>query len=570
MRVVLYARYSSDRQNERSVDDQLAALETHAAARGWAVVARLHDAAISGAAMANRPGIQAALAMVDAGACDIVLVEHQDRLARNREHGAHIFNRLTRAGVKLATLHTDEVKKLESALVDLMSEVFLDVLSDKTKRGMHANAERGLATGAKTYGYRGEPGGKVSIVEAEAEVVREIYRRYAAGDTTREICADLNARGVPSPSGGLWNPSTLNGSRVRGNGLLACELYAGVKVWNRDQVVKDPETGKRVHHYRPPEDWKRTPVPELRLVDEATWSAAQARRQQLAQAAPVHRGRKPPGRGVFAGLIKCGACGSSMTAFNSRGRLICAARRERGPAACDNARTVSRSEVEDRVLTGLRTRLLKPAAVRAYIRLYTDAWSAEHRRATARILPLQKRLGELDRTIARLVASLAAAGPSDALINALRQAERDKAATAAQLAAAEAAGPPKVVPFLPNHADTYAQRIAELHEALAAQDSLNKPHWPAVIEKARGLVQRIDIAPGPRLARGEPLPAGDIVLHGTLARFVQLADNANEKGAPLGTPRSHSGDLGPSRLNKMVAGGGYSLTQTPPALRIAC
>src|SRR5262245_45072674 len=115
MRAALYARYSSDRQNERSIEDQLALCRRHAEARAWSVVASFSDAAISGAAMANRPGLQALLAAAAGGAFDLVLVEDQDRLARNLEHEAHVFNRLKYLGVSIATLATDEVKILDVA-----------------------------------------------------------------------------------------------------------------------------------------------------------------------------------------------------------------------------------------------------------------------------------------------------------------------------------------------------------------------------------------------------------------------------------------------------------------------
>lgn len=67
------------------------------------------------------------------------------------------------------------------------------------------------AGGGCVYGYQirrevnagGEPiRGLRSINEAEAEVVHEIFRRYAAGASPRAIVAALNARGVPGPRGG--------------------------------------------------------------------------------------------------------------------------------------------------------------------------------------------------------------------------------------------------------------------------------------------------------------------------------------------------------------------------------
>ena len=269
-RVAIYARYSSDRQNERSIADQVMLAQRHAAAKGWEIVAIHSDAAISGGAMANRPGLNTLLMEADHGAFDVVLVEDTDRIARNRAHDAEIYNRLADAGVSIATFTTDKVTVIESALKGLMNELYVVQLSEKTKRGVRSNAEKGLATGSRLYGYRSQPGGAVEIVEAEAEVIRRIFAAYAGGDTGREIATVLNAEAVPGPRGGLWNNNTIIGSQRRGNGVLNTELYAGVKVWGRMDVRKDRQTGKRTPRMLPPETWKRTPVPHLRIIDEPT------------------------------------------------------------------------------------------------------------------------------------------------------------------------------------------------------------------------------------------------------------------------------------------------------------
>jgi Resolvase, N terminal domain len=53
MRVAIYARFSSDLQDVRSITDQVAAARDHAAKQGWQVIAEFCDAAISGASLHN-------------------------------------------------------------------------------------------------------------------------------------------------------------------------------------------------------------------------------------------------------------------------------------------------------------------------------------------------------------------------------------------------------------------------------------------------------------------------------------------------------------------------------------
>lgn len=73
MRVAIYARYSTDLQSERSVDDQLVLCREHAQREGWSVVGEYTDRAISGASVVNRPGIQTMMEAAAKGAFDSVL-----------------------------------------------------------------------------------------------------------------------------------------------------------------------------------------------------------------------------------------------------------------------------------------------------------------------------------------------------------------------------------------------------------------------------------------------------------------------------------------------------------------
>jgi site-specific DNA recombinase len=76
-------------------------------------------------------------------------------------------------------------------------------------------------------------------------------------------------------------------------------------------------------------------VPELRIVDEETFRAAQAIERSHGQH-PAHHARKPAR--LLSGLLKCGCCGGGMPARNrdryGRMRAQCAAVSESG--TCDN------------------------------------------------------------------------------------------------------------------------------------------------------------------------------------------------------------------------------------------
>ncbi|SHF47473.1 Recombinase, partial [Loktanella atrilutea] len=77
----------------------------------------------------------------------------------------------------------------------------------------------------------------------QAAVVRRIFADYADGLSPRKIAADLNAEGIPSPSGAGWNDSTIRGNAKKRDGMLRNETYVGVIVYGRNTFKRDPETG---------------------------------------------------------------------------------------------------------------------------------------------------------------------------------------------------------------------------------------------------------------------------------------------------------------------------------------
>ena len=135
-----------------------------------------------------------------------------------------------------------------------MNALFLKDLAEKTRRGLRGRVELGKSGGGLCYGYKvsratnGGEGvtGDREIVPAEAEVIRRIFRDYAAGLSPKALAKRLNAERCPGPGGAPWNPSTIHGNPARGTGILNNELYIGRLVWNRLRYVKDPDTGKRV------------------------------------------------------------------------------------------------------------------------------------------------------------------------------------------------------------------------------------------------------------------------------------------------------------------------------------
>ncbi|MEH2548961.1 DNA invertase Pin-like site-specific DNA recombinase [Bradyrhizobium sp. AZCC 2262] len=212
-KVALYARYSTDNQSVASIEDQFRICREHAGRERWQVVDTYHDAAISGASVILRPGVQSLLQDARRGKFDIVLAEALDRVSRDQADVATLFKHLRFAGVQIITLAEGEISEPHVGLKGTMDALFLKDLAAKTHRGLRGRVEKGKAGGGLCYGYEvvkrtdseGElVRGERKINEAEAVVVRRIFREFAAGKSPRAIATDLNRDCIPGPFGHTW------------------------------------------------------------------------------------------------------------------------------------------------------------------------------------------------------------------------------------------------------------------------------------------------------------------------------------------------------------------------------
>lgn len=261
MRAVIYTRFSSERQREESIADQIEVCRRYIERQGWTLVGTYEDAAISGASSA-RPGYQRLLTDLDRGIFDVIVVEALDRLSRKLADIAQFFDRLSFLGLKLHSTANGEITTMHIGVVGMMAQMFLSDLREKTRRGQLGRARQGKSAGGHAYGYDIVPDadsrGERRINEAEAQVVRDIFRSFADGESPRRIAARLNRDGTPGPGGRPWGDTTIRGQVDRGTGLLNNALYIGRLDWNRCSYVKDPQTGKRVARPNPPEQWERS------------------------------------------------------------------------------------------------------------------------------------------------------------------------------------------------------------------------------------------------------------------------------------------------------------------------
>ncbi|WP_236696913.1 recombinase family protein [Sphingomonas sp. Leaf257] len=516
MRTVIYARFSSLLQNSRSIEDQIAVCRDRCEREGWTIIDIFTDYAISGAAgigEGQRPGLAAMLARVEAGGIDQVLAEATDRIARHQGDSFTIRERLTYARCRLFTLSDGEVTDISGTFKGLMDAQFRKELGAKIRRGQKGTIASGRSPAGLAYGYRtanridasGRPvRGLREIDPEQSEVVRRIFRLFVDGQSARTIAGILNAEGIPGPRGAIWRASTINGDGPRGNGILRNELYVGHLVHNRTSKVVNPVDRKVRIRVNPATEWTIEAVPHLRIIAQEDWDATRSRFDHTARK-PLHTRVRP--RRMLSGLGQCGVCGGSWIVVSGE-RWGC--KTNRAEASCTNTATISTKRFEERVLAGLKTKMLDPDIVAIFVKEYHEEYArraAETRRDTSR---LQRTIDDADRKIARLVEAIAAGGGEFAEVkDALAKARMDRDAARDSLAEVEAL---PVVALHPSVAADYRREVEQLHKLLKDPEAKE-----ATVPALRALIDRVVLTPAP-VGRGV-----EIEIEGRLAAILKLA-----------------------------------------------
>jgi site-specific DNA recombinase len=488
LRAVVYARFSSDKQRARSIEDQVALCRDFCQRDGLSIVGVYEDRAISGASTANRLGWQRLMRDARAGRFDVVVAEALDRISRDQEDLAGIHKRLRFSKIEIRTVQDGKAEEIHVGIKGLLGTLYLKDLAQKTKRGQAGVVRDRRHNGGRSYGYRPLPGqpGRLEILPDEASVVRRIFESYLAGKSPRDIAGALNRDGIRAPRGGHWNASTIGGSRKRQNGILQNALYVGRIVWNRQSFIKDPDSGRRVSRLNPTTEWMESNLPELRIIDDKTWNAVQGRRANRGGAARYYHSRP---RRLLSGLLKCGKCGSGYTIAGADKRgpyLRCSRSVESG--TCDNKRTVSLEAIEATVLHGIERHLSAPELLAEYVQEFHRALAELRDTAHDRRAELSKRLNEIEKAINAIVDVIAEGQSSRALTERLADLERDR--DLVEAAICEAVSPP--IALHPDAAESYRERVKDLKAALNAADEENRT---MAYEAIRELLEVVVIRP---------------------------------------------------------------------------
>ena len=435
----ILARYSTDRQNEDSIEVQVSACRKWCDERSLPVLDVFADEATSGM-IDSRPQYARMMRQLDRGGADTVVIYDQSRMFRKMSAWFDFRDRLARQGVRVVSVTQpmiggdlrDPANYVAEGSMALFNQMWVLQNRQKVVAKMRYMAEQGLHTGGTPpLGYK-VVDGRLAIDTAEAETVRLIFGLYASCMTYREIIRRLNAEGRHTKRGGNFGVNSLHD-------LLKNPKYVGDLIYGK--VAKRPDGSRNSHTAAEDAIVVKDVLPAI--VDRETWEKVQLKMQENKRSAA---GRPASAREYpLKGKVFCRECKSAMlvTASNRGAKryyyYACAAKHRKG--LCDNT-PISAGTLETLVADAVRQRLGQPGNVEGLIRILREQRSKLSGSAVQRLRELQKRDKEISKQLDAAVAAVLAGLHSPTLtakVNAL-EAERAKIAHDMQQLRAQVSG----------------------------------------------------------------------------------------------------------------------------------
>jgi site-specific DNA recombinase len=277
----IYARVSGARQKEeQTIGSQLA--ECHEAARSWGLEVPdgwvFADEGYTGATLV-RPALERLRDLAAQVPVDVVVCYSPDRLARKLAYQTLLIDEFNKDGTEVRFVKARKVETPEDELLLQFQGMFAEYeraqIAERSRRGKAFRARAGVINvlGGAPYGYRyirrtDTSEARYEIVEDEALVVRELFRRYTQDQVSiGELARSLTGENIVTRTGkSRWDRSVIWG-------MLRNPAYAGRAAFSK--------TGSRGWHSGSsaqawtylvrqssprPVSWKKSPLGGIHLT----------------------------------------------------------------------------------------------------------------------------------------------------------------------------------------------------------------------------------------------------------------------------------------------------------------
>ena len=374
IRCAIYTRKSTEEgleQEFNSLDAQRESCESYITSQrheGWVELSEHYDdGGFSGGSM-DRPALRRLLEDLQAGRFDMVVVYKVDRLSRSLLDFSKMVELFDNHGVSFVSVTQSfntntSMGRLTLNLLLSFAQFEREIASERIRDKVAAMKRRGMYLGGvPPLGYDVDRGAKKLVVnEAEAKLVRRIFKRYLALGSATELARELNRNGHTTKA---W--ITKAGREMPG------------KPWNKSHVYR---VLNNVHYLgKIPHKGETYPGEHSAIVKKTTWDAVQKMLVTNTQSGASSPRAKTPA--MLKGILRCGHCGTSMgaTFAKKNGKTyryyLCLRARKSGYEECP-VRTLPAGDIEALVVQQVRRVLQAPEIVARVCRVAREAVEAD-------------------------------------------------------------------------------------------------------------------------------------------------------------------------------------------------
>ncbi|MCX8132300.1 MAG: recombinase family protein [Clostridia bacterium] len=413
MRGVTYDRYSSDLQEDSSIEAQLRENYKYAKEHNIEVLHDYIDEERSGK-FDTREQFQKMIADAKKGLFDVIIVHKIDRFARNRYDSAIYKAQLKRLGIKIlysAQHITDSPEgRLMEGILESFAEYYSDNLATEVLKGMKTTALRGNFTGGyPPLGYDIKDK-KYVINEYEANIVRRIFDLYASGASYGDIFAEMKAKGYKTKFNADFGKNSLFS-------ILSNKKYIGIMEYNKS-LPRTP--GHRNGHKTKAESEivvAEGVIPQI--VSKETWLKVQKRKLDSKHKAQ----NKAVEMYLLTGLLECGKCGSRMGGHrtsNSQKKIysyyVC--------KTCGNK--TKKERAENLTFEVMLNDMFSDNSIERYVARLNEFIKSKFDKTESELLRLKSVVSKLEKEINNIVNAIASGITSHALLDKLQTLEQAK------------------------------------------------------------------------------------------------------------------------------------------------
>lgn len=410
MKVWLYYRLSRDEDAElNSLTNQRNILVEYAKANNHEIVGESYDDNVSGMHF-NREGINKIYEEVENKAIEAIIVKDLSRLGRHRTQTAMFIDYLREHDVRVLSVTenidtSNEDDELMIGFKGIFNDMYARDISKKIRAGYKQKQKNGIVITVPLGYFKDKNTNEIVIIEEEAEIVRKIFDLYLSGYGLKAIAKKLNDEGIKSPQyyqNKMYNKKLpCNKPEITGRYLwvnttvkriLQNEFYIGTVTCHKTYTSK-------INHIRkdiPEEEQYRHENIVPAIIDVDKWKQVQflisdkvKRNVRAGSNKPCHR---------YAGLIKCGDCGSCFVCKTRKWRehpdrieYVCNGYHRYGKENCSPHR-VNERDLDELIYKEILA--VKDSAIEIYKSVETDVkkWMKKKNTVNNKLKKLEDRL----------------------------------------------------------------------------------------------------------------------------------------------------------------------------------